>query len=403
MIAICELYHREEAHVPFNAGMIEVVRLAFPEEKIIFFGEPSHVEQVQKQLGSLISASVCWETISLPPQNGNYFLRLFSAMNTVKRLQRSLGPNSNSRLIFTSISPATLIALKLMGRLVLKDMPIQVVSHGEIKSGVIGKRHRHPWRRFKEMRTAMSLFSGSSIQYLVLEHGIRERILQALPLLAGKIEVLEHPLPPNESNSHARKMSRPIHFGFLGLANEMKGFSTFLHLAAEMATKHPGKAEFHVIGRLEPGVDSSREMEFLTTKPGLERLSRHEYIERVKRLHYIIMPYRLDYYELSPSGTLLDAIAWEVPVIASKLPIFERTFGTYGNVGYLFGNEKDLHAIVEDLAEEMDESGYARQVSNLRKARLSRTPEKLAAVFREICNRGVDSQHREFGALKKIA
>jgi hypothetical protein len=69
----------------------------------------------------------------------------------------------------------------------------------------------------------------------------------------------------------------------------------------------------------------------------------------------------------------------------------------------LFGNEKDLHAIVEDLAEEMAESGYARQVSNLRKARLSRTPEKLAAVFREICNRGVDSQHREFGALKKIA
>jgi glycosyltransferase involved in cell wall biosynthesis len=249
----------------------------------------------------------------------------------------------------------------------------------------------------------MSLFGGTSIQYLVLEHGIRARILQTLPSLAGKIEVLEHPLPPNESNSHTRKTSRPIHFGFVGLANEMKGFSTFLHLAAEMTTKHPGEAEFHVIGRLEPGADSRREMEFLATKPGLERLSRHEYIERVKRLHFIIMPYRLDYYELSPSGTLLDAIAWEVPVIASKLPIFERTFGDYGNVGYLFGNEKDLHAIVEDLVEEMDESSYAHQVSNLRKARMSRTPEKLAAVYREICSRGIQSQRRELGAVEKIA
>lgn len=403
MIAVCELYHQEGAHVPFNAGMIEVIRLAFPEEKIVFFGEAAHVEQVQKQAGAAISSSICWKTIVLPPREANYFGRLASAIKAIKRLANYLGQRSDNRLVFTSISPAILIALKLMGRLALKDMPVQVISHGEIKSGVIGKRHRHPWRRFKEMRTAVTLFGRSSIQYLVLEHGIRERILQTLPSLAGKIEVLEHPLPPNESNSHTTKTIRPVHFGFLGLANEMKGFSTFLHLAAEISRKHPGKAEFHAIGRLEPGGDSRREMEFLATKPGLDRLSRHEYIERVKRLHFIIMPYRLDYYELSPSGTLLDAIAWGIPIIANRLPIFERTFRTYGDVGYLFSNEKELDAIVEGLVEGMDESGYARQVSNLGEARLSRTPEKLAAVYREICSRGIESERRELGAVKKIA
>jgi hypothetical protein len=403
MIAVCELYHREGAHVPFNAGMIEVIRLAFPDEKVVFFGDASHVQQLQEQVGPLTSSSVSWKALVLPRRDLNYFSRLLSEFKIINQVIRSLNQRLNSRLVFTSVSSSMLVALKLLLRLKPLNIPVQVISHGEIKSGVLGKRHRHPLRRFQEMKTALTLFGTSSIQYLLLEQGIRERILPSLPSLAGKIEVLEHPLPPNETTICMKRMSSPVHFGFLGLANEMKGFSTFLHLAAEISREHPGKAEFHAIGRLEPGADSRREMEFLATKPGLERLSRHEYIERVKRLHFIIMPYRLDYYELSPSGTLLDAIAWEIPIIANRLPIFERTFRTYGDVGSLFSNEKELHAIVKDLVAGMDESGYAHQVSNLGEARLSRTPEKLAAVYREICSRGIQSQRRELGAVKKIA
>jgi len=389
LIVVCELYHRDGAHVPFNAGMIEVIRLAFPEEKIVFCGEESHVEQVRKQLDAAISFFIRWNTIAPIPRNTSYFGRLLFAIKAIRGLVKFAGQSSNSRLIFTSISPSTLVALKLMQCWMLKNMPVQVVSHGEIKEGVIGGRHRHPWRRFQEMRTALTLFGRSRIQYLLLEHGLKDRILQALPSLAENIEVLEHPLPPNESNQHPRKLSSPVKFGFLGVANEVKGFPAFSKLAADMSTEHPGKAEFHVIGRLPPDANSKPEMEFLTTKPTTERLSRDEYIERIKPLHFIIMPYHRDYYELSPSGTLLDAIAWQIPIIATRLPIFERSFKNYGDVGYLITNEKELLAIVESLVERLDAGRYARQVSNLHKARLARKPEALADVYREICDRGM--------------
>ena len=129
-------------------------------------------------------------------------------------------------------------------------------------------------------------------------------------------------------------------------------------------------------------------MEFLATKPGLERLSRDDFIERVKRLHYIIMPYRLDYYETAPSGTLLDAIAWGIPIIATKLPIFERAFQTYGNIGYLFQDREELKKLLAKLVRAADHGAYASQLSNLSQARLARGPEKLAADYRDICARG---------------
>jgi hypothetical protein len=389
MFVVCDLHHQEGAHVPFNAGLLEIIRLAFPEEKIFFFAEQSHFEQVRRQVGTSISSSISWKTIASSPRKANYLPRLVSEIRILNNLVNSLGASANDRFVFTFLSASSLLALKLLERVTRKNLRIQVISHGEIKSGVIGKRHRHPWRRFKEMRTALALFSKSTIQYLVLEHGIKERILQSLPSLAGRIEVLEHPLPPCERNSSRNEISRPVQFGFLGLANEMKGFSTYLDLVAAMSKKHPGKAEFHVIGRLASGEGARPEMEFLATKPGLERLSREEFVERIKRLHFIIMPYRLDYYELSPSGTLLDAIAWRLPIIAAKLPIFENAFKNYGNIGYLFSTETELHAIVENLVKGGNHSHYGGQVANLHKAFASRAPERLAAAYREICNRGM--------------
>jgi len=389
MIGVCELLHREGAHVPFNAGVVEIIRLAFPDDAVVFFGEQAHVEQVRKQVGPVIASSVAWKAIVSCPRHTNYFVRLVSDIKKLNYLLTQLRHNANGRLVFTAADPSLIVAMKLMKRLGFGNIRVQAIIHGNLKSGVIGRRHRHPLRRFQEMKTALTLFGRSSIQFLLLEEGIREQILKRLPSLAGNIEVLEHPLPPHEGSEGGRRLSRPIRFGFLGWATEMKGFPAFVELAAAISRKYPGQAEFHVIGRLASAANAKPAMEFLTTKPGLERLSREEFTELIKQLHFIIMPYHLNYYELSPSGTLLDAIAWEIPIIASKLSLFERVFKTYGDVGYLFGDEKELMAVVENLVNGMDASRYNCQVSNLHGARESRTPDKLAVIYREICDRGI--------------
>ena len=55
-----------------------------------------------------------------------------------------------------------------------KHHAVQIILHG--LSGVVGKRFRHPVRRFQDMKTALTLFGNNGIHYLVLEQFIRDTL-----------------------------------------------------------------------------------------------------------------------------------------------------------------------------------------------------------------------------------
>jgi hypothetical protein len=176
----------------------------------------------------------------------------------------------------------------------------------------------------------------------------------------------------------------PTRFGFLGLADRSKGFPTFVELANG---KHEKQAEFHAIGRLPENGSAPKGAEVLATKPGRMRLTRIEFIRSIMRLHYIVLPHQPASYTLTASGVLLDAMAWEKPVIARKIPIFEAMFERYGDIGYLFSDDSELKAIVEQILRTADKSRYRTQVLNLQSARKSRAPETLAETYRDICRK----------------
>ena len=137
------------------------------------------------------------------------------------------------------------------------------------------------------------------------------------------------------------------------------------------------------------------ELDVLATKPGVRRMSRVDFIQGAKQLHFIIFPHHAGHYDLSPSGTLLDAIAWEKPLVARNLPIFEDMLKNDGDIGYLFRSNRELREVVEHIIQKRDKLDYHRQVLNIRKARASRTPKALAVSYREIC-RALAPQDRLF-------
>ena len=238
------------------------------------------------------------------------------------------------------------------------------------------------------MKTALTLLGNKNIQYLVLEQSIRDTVLKNLPLLSGKIEALEHPISPNEGASQTVDLSEPIRFGFLGLADKPKGFPLFVELANHVTAKYGRRAEFHAIGRFPQNSVPVNGTEVLATKPeGTHRISRANFIRGVTPLHYVVLPHEAVTYTLTASGVLLDAIAWEKPVIARKIPIFEAIFEKHGDIGYLFSDDTELRNIVEQLLGPGDKSRYHRQVLNLRSLRKSRAPETLAASYREMCRK----------------
>jgi Glycosyl transferases group 1 len=384
MIVACEPWFTDGGHAPFNSGLLATIRAAFSDEELFFFGAGAHIEELKKQLGVSLSESISWIEIVPPDQGRAYFGRLFCEIKIIRKLLRMFPQNSRGHLLLTSACSSTVVALKLVKRSQFEGIKVQVVLHGGL-SGIVGRRYRRPILRFQEMRTALTLFGNSNIQYLVLEDCIRDTLLNNVPSLSGKVKTLDHPLPPNEAGSNSNDFCTPIRFGFLGLANEPKGFAVFVRLAKEMTTKYQDQVEFHAIGRFPAEGNPTLELDALATRPGVRRMSRVDFIQGVKQLHFIIFPHHAGHYDLSPSGTLLDAIAWEKPLVARSLPIFEDMLKKHGDIGYLFRNDMELREVVEHIIQKLDKLDYHRQVLNIRKARASRTPKALAASYREIC------------------
>jgi hypothetical protein len=238
------------------------------------------------------------------------------------------------------------------------------------------------------MRTALQLFGKGSVRYLVLEEGVREALLKGVPALAGQVDVFEHPLPPNEGEATTVCLSLPIRFGFVGLANRYRGFPIFLRLASQMTESCREQVEFHAIGTLRDERLRIKGLEALATQPAARRLDRESFVQKLKQLHYVIFPFQREYYESVASGSLLDAIAFEKPIIASDIPIFGDLFKKFGEMGYLCSSEADFRSTLENIVTQPDPQKYAEHVRNMRGLKASRTPRALAAKFSALaqCN-----------------
>ncbi|MBI4687086.1 MAG: glycosyltransferase [Nitrospirae bacterium] len=275
-------------------------------------------------------------------------------------------------------------ALKILINSIHKDKDVQVILHGTLAS-LSSRKSLRLNKRLWDLRTALKMFNHKRIQYIVLEESIRNAVLQKLPSLRRFLSVFDHPIPLDEEAKGNSVLKPPVRFGFLGLANENKGFLTYLKVASEISTKFPGLAEFHVVGRLDNQYRDMHipEIASLHTKPSIERLSRDEYIQALRKIHFVCLFYEGRHYEFSPSGALLDGIAWEKPVIASQMPIFKSLEQKFGDIGYLC-KKGEFTKTIGTLLKDMDVQRYNRQILNIRNVKRARTPEILARKYRDI-------------------
>lgn len=371
-------------HVPFNAGLLRTIRLAFPAERVHFFGEKSHTEYVKEYIGPQFAHSIVWEPLVLPPRHAGFSSRLHADIRLIRCLLDKMNGNPLNHVLVITGNPSILWALKIFVNTVHGDKNVQIIFHG-ILSSLGSRRSLRPFRRYCDIRSSLSKFNHRRIQYIVLEESIRDAVVQCLSSLEDRIVVLDHPIPLDGNARKANDLSFPVQFGYLGLANEHKGFSKYLTVAREITSKYPGRAKFHVIGRVQNQYKNLRipEIDFLGEKPGSERLSRDEYARHVNELHFTCLFFQDRHYEFSASGVLMDSIAWEKPVIASQLPIFRNIETAFGDIGYLCNNGS-FSRTIETILTRTDSDHYRQQVLNMRKVKVSRSPESLAGKYREL-------------------
>lgn len=384
MNLVCEIMFDRHSHVPFNAGFLATIQAAFPREDLAFYGAAAHIEQLKNHVGQAPAQAILWKKIvPIPPSGPGYGERFIRELKVFRLLLRELHRGSNSRLILTSAFPSTVLAMKVARFFESTDLPVQMVLHE--MSGVIGRRYRRPILRFQDMKTAVTIFGNKGIQYLLLEEFIRDLAVKSLPNLAERIKTFEHPISPSEGAIEVVNLTEPLRFGFLGAALKSKGYASFVATANAVTSQYGRRAEFHVIGRRHEESHGVHGVHALTTQPADAPLTRDDFIRGVAPLHYIVLPYEAAAYTLSASGVFLDAMAWQKPIIARKIPMFEAMFDKYGDLGYLFSDDSELRDIVAQILHTPDAVRYRCQALRLGEVRKLRAPEALAAAYRQLC------------------
>ena len=380
VISVLEPLSSGIQHVPFNAAMLEVVLLSYPDATVRFYAEPQHVHEVRSVLGKSADR-IHWNPIDIPPRDAEFTRRFLFEYRVIRAIARDSSFDRDYLLVLTAIE-STILAAKFLHK---RGIPlrIQAVLHGYL-NGIAGWRSRNPLRRMTDLRAALTRWGNEGLQYLVLEEPIRDYALELLPALSPHLEFVNHPFPSEQASAASQPpMQYPLRIGFLGLATAQKGFDQFVDLAQAVKRVFGDRVEFHAFGR---AMSDARDIRFdcLTTAPAAVGLSRNDYLRGVQSLHYVCLPYRGSHYELSASGVLLDALAQLKPMIALPSPVVREMFLRQPSAGYLCETHEQMVDAALRIATTMDAHEYQARVSAVRRLRDERSPESVARRYIDV-------------------
>lgn len=392
MISIFEMCWTGTTHAPGNSATTQIVARAWPEQDVVFHADASHIAELQRDASLTTLPNVRFSPVPVssawPGRPAVVSAaRAWQEFSTVLRALRA-APRHEPQLVFLISTTATgSAAAAWASRLSGRQVAVQVGLHGNL-SDAFGWRSRNPVSRAADLHAALVGRHPVPLRFLVLEEGIKAALEQRLPAAARRTDALPLPINPAElCDGPAALPSSPIRFGFVGLGTADKGIDIFLRLASAMRTRHGDRAEFVHVGQV-PGGANLASYAVLRDPPATALLSRDEFTRRLGGLHHVVLPFGRGYYDLSASGALMDAITWLRPVITTRVPLTERLFEEFGDVGVLCDDEVALAVAVEEAIIRPDPERYLRQVEALRRARTARHPAELAQRYRHLVECG---------------
>jgi glycosyltransferase involved in cell wall biosynthesis len=378
-------------HAPGNTTLLDIAKLAFPGQKLAIHAEAGHVQEVKSLLKAAASPTVRFHTIELTPGFRHKphivsFSRLFNEFRIIRKALAEVPAREDCLLILLSATSTSVVAANLAARLRRGRTFIQTQLHGNLNE-LAAWRHGDPVRRALDLKSVLSRHY-TRMRYLVLEEFIRTKLAQMSPATAGITDALPHPLALQGHVEAEQTLEPPLRLGLVGLGSEEKGMGTFLRIAKQLKQELGDRICFHHVGTFVKGTDLSL-YALLEEPPAEKQLTRQEFLARINRLHYVVFPFKENYYGLSASGTFMDSVAALKPVIATRIPLTEQFFREFGNIGHLSAGEADMISTIRSIAQNPDAEAYRAQAETMRKGRAARSLEALAPLYRDIVHKGL--------------
>ena len=373
-------------HAPGNSTLLDIAKLAFPDQQMVIHAEAGHIKEVKSLLKASASPSVHFRTIELSKAFRHKphivsLRRLFKEWRTIGKALAEVPSGEDCLLILLSATSTSMVAANFLARLRRGRTFIQAQLHGNLNE-LTDWRHGDPVRRALDLKSVLSR-RHRHMRYLVLEEFIRAKLADLSPAAAQITDVLPHPLALQGHVLPERPLELPLRLGLVGLGSEDKGMGVFLKIAKVLKPELGERIRFHHVGKFVAGTDPSL-YALLAEPPAEKQLSREEFLARISRLHYVVFPFRENYYGLSASGAFMDAIAALKPVIATRIPLTEQFFREFGAIGHLCAGEAEMISTIGEIARNPDPQAYRVQAETMRKGRAARSLEALAPRYRDM-------------------
>lgn len=378
MIIIFEPQCAGFAHEQFNAGFLYGYSLAYPQERIIYFGEKEHIKCIKAVFSSanLAFDEIEFEEVEIPEPNRLSKISVaFEYYQIFKKMLHYASENNCNKIALLSIYSYNLIPLKLLIQLRHKNaFRFQIMMHGTLEfvkrnnfsipfsslsiklfnrlgkmfklSGVyFNSKPTNKYLYEKIFKASLLLLGNANISYYVFREDSLKSVKKYLPNMQQYFKSIDLPyIYKDMSKMGSVTPAKKRVFATIGQGDIYSVQKVVRKLNSDVNI-NVNSYEVRILGFGKWKQDGLAPIKHI----GNGRiLARAEIEEQIKDVQYVLFFYDPDSYELMTSGSFFDAIAYCKPMIFLKNHCFDYYYQNY-KFGYRCENIDEMIATIRKI------------------------------------------------------
>ncbi|MGH2665064.1 hypothetical protein [Flavobacterium sp.] len=363
-------------HLVVNSSIINIAQNLLNESgsgQILFYGESRHMETLATLADTEKDISLQFNSIEVTQPHFNKVLRIISWGKKLYKdavcLKQIVKEADRIKPRFFIVS--TMIPLNIYRFMSImnshKKQNFLMFLHGELE--FIFKKKPTTGQRIKGFFIEKAIQkAGPNVRFIVLSDYIKKELVRKLSLDSRQIISINHPVL-----QYTRKniqLSDPIVFAHLGVANKRKNSKLIFPLAdAVQESNYSENARFAIIGRIEEQEIQIASDHVDVMSKNKQAISQEAYISHIEAAHYSLIFLSGDEYVYRISGSLLDSVQFQIPIIALEHQSVVELFEKGGDIGFLCKDFDEMKQVVIKLSQKdpLCTDRYATQIINLKK------------------------------------
>lgn len=359
-------------HEVFNAASL--CMFAHVYDKISYYGGSHSLKCIARIIREYPVNSRCHTIYTLRKRHNTKLRYVVSFLHNLRFL---LFAPRHVTLIYNYTNPLFLKTANALNKIFRRK--ILVTCHGEMDGLRAKVRYSSREKWVRNFFLDEKLTPDRNIHYLVLGESILRNLRPLLlPAFQSRFLSVDHPYIGSATEKYESVGKNKIRIGTIGIPAGKKGIDSVIRLAT--VNQKNNFYEFSLngyIGHIGDRLETIR-------KAGIEMpdtsefLSRAELAARIGRLDYALFLYPPEEYELTASGSILEAINYEKPVLSLRNDYFSYLFEKFGAFGVLFDSVDEMIAALSSeiptfpLHDQFDFKALKQRLS----------PERIAAELR---------------------